>query len=59
MKIEDEVVELEREVYDYSLFLLVALLLVLVFGFAYYVIVDSRSFVRKARRSAFGRSRKA
>ena len=58
MKLKDEVEEIEREVYDYSLFLVVAALLMAVFGVAYYIINNSRSFVKQAQRSAYSKSRK-
>lgn len=58
MKLKEEVEEIEREVYDYSLFLVVASLLLVVFGFAYYIINNSRSFVKEAQRSAYKKSRK-
>ncbi len=59
MKLKEEVEEIEREVYDYSLFLLVTTLLVIVFGFAYFLITHSRNVVREARRATYGRNRKA
>ena len=46
--ITEEVKEIEEEVYDYTLFLLVAFICFAVFGGAFYVISSSRKFVRNA-----------